>query len=72
MKFVLFLIFAETSVIPLAEYRTLADCQAVQIELEETQAKPDFTETDLTDLMATLSMAIATYQCHAVPDTYDW
>ena len=72
MKFVLFLIFAETSVLPLADYETLAECQAVQQELEETQVKPDFTKTDLTDLMENLSMAVATYQCFAVPDTYDW
>lgn len=44
MKFVLFLIFAETSVLPLADYETLAECQVVQKELEEAKAQPS--ETD--------------------------
>lgn len=67
MKFVLFLIFAETSVLPLADYETLAECQVVQKELEESKAQPNET-----DFMAAITMATAMYQCLAVPDTYDW
>ena len=70
MKFVMFLMFIETAAIPIAEYKTFADCNAVRVELEEEQTQASEQVEDLLTSLADLSSP--SYKCVPVPESYDW
>ena len=69
MKFILFLIVTETSVVTMAEYETLVECTSVQRQLEEAQAQS--TES-LDDLMAIMTVGIASFHCLPAPNEYEF
>ena len=70
MKFVMFLLFTETTAIPIAEYTTFVDCEAVISELE--QAKIQTSEQVEDVLTSILILGGPSYQCVPVPVSYDW
>lgn len=67
MKFILFLIVTETSVVPMADYQTLEECKSAQRQLEDAQSA---STADLGDLMAAMTMGMASYHCFPAPDEY--